>query len=54
VLTHIKSGEPEVRLRALTGLVKQEAFVFTLQSLIRTHTFIPKLLIYCVQIKYCM
>jgi hypothetical protein len=37
VLTQIKSGELEVRLRALTGLAKQEAFVFTLHSLIHTH-----------------
>jgi hypothetical protein len=42
VPTQTKSGELEVRLRALTGLAKQEAFVFTLQSLIHKHNFIPK------------
>jgi hypothetical protein len=39
VLTQIKPGELEVRLRALTGLAKQEAFVFTPQSLIHTHFY---------------
>jgi hypothetical protein len=39
MLTKIKSGELEVRLRALRGLAKQEAFVFTLQSLIHTHFY---------------
>jgi hypothetical protein len=43
----------EVRLRALTGLAKQEAFVDALQLLIHIHTFIPKMLVYYVQIKYC-
>jgi hypothetical protein len=52
VLTQIKSGELEVRLRALMGLAEQEGFVFTLQSLIHTHTFILKMLIYYVKIRY--
>jgi hypothetical protein len=42
VLTQMKFGELEVRLRALTSLAKHEASAFTLQSLIQALTFIPK------------